>query len=138
MSLFRRAKTLTQATVRPASPEPIAPGTPLTPVTVAAVSAAPTGRLTKFTVAGHDVAVARIGDAYFAVSDICSHFKCSLSEGTLEGTTVTCICHGSQFDVTTGGVLRGPAKRPIRTYAVRADGNDLIVDLPAGGVGLPG
>ena len=135
MSLLRRAKTMTKATLRPASPEPVAPGTSLTPFTVAAVSAAPTGRLTKVSVPGHDVAVARIGDAYYAISDICSHFKCSLSEGALEGTTVTCICHGSQFDVTTGEVLRGPAKRPIQTYPIRAEGDGLVVEVPAG---LPG
>ena len=135
MSLFRRAKTMTQATVRPASPEPVAPGTLLTPVTIAAVRAVPTGRLTKITVPGHEIAVARIGDTYYAISDICSHFKCSLSEGVLEGTTLTCICHGSQFDVTTGEVLRGPAKRPIQTDPIRAEGDGPVVELPAG---LPG
>jgi nitrite reductase/ring-hydroxylating ferredoxin subunit len=28
-------------------------------------------------------------------------------------------CDGSQFDVTSGGILRGPAKSALKTYEVR-------------------
>lgn len=37
----------------------------------------------------------------------------------MEGTTISCQCHGSQFDVTTGKVLQGPAISALRTYPVR-------------------
>ena len=30
-----------------------------------------------------------------------------------------CQCHGSQFDITNGAVLRGPATNPLATYEVR-------------------
>jgi nitrite reductase/ring-hydroxylating ferredoxin subunit len=46
----------------------------------------------------------------------------------LDGTTVTCGCHRSQFDVTSGAVLRGPARRPVRSRVVRVEGDDLLVD----------
>jgi nitrite reductase/ring-hydroxylating ferredoxin subunit len=39
---------------------------------------------------------------------------CSLANGTLDGT-VTCACHGSQFDIASGAVLRGPTQRPVRS-----------------------
>jgi hypothetical protein len=42
----------------------------------------------------------------------------SLSEGKLEGSTVTCPNHAAQFNVCTGEVLRGPAKDPLKTYRV--------------------
>jgi nitrite reductase/ring-hydroxylating ferredoxin subunit len=45
-----------------------------------------------------------------------------LSEGDVEGTTVTCFLHGSRFDVRTGQVLAGPAKEPLRVYRVVVDG----------------
>lgn len=44
-----------------------------------------------------------------ALHDRCSHRGCSLSEGELDGNVITCSCHGSQFDVTDGSVIRGPA-----------------------------
>jgi nitrite reductase/ring-hydroxylating ferredoxin subunit len=31
---------------------------------------------------------------------------------------VTCACHGSQFDVITGEVLRGPADEGVQTWPV--------------------
>jgi nitrite reductase/ring-hydroxylating ferredoxin subunit len=50
----------------------------------------------------------------YAYEDACTHMGCSLAEGEFEGVVVTCPCHGSQFDVTTGAVLRGPANRPVQ------------------------
>ncbi len=44
---------------------------------------------------------------------------CLLSKGTLAGDVVTCYCHQSQFDVTTGRLLRGPANYPEPRLAVR-------------------
>lgn len=46
-----------------------------------------------------------------ALIDRCSHRGCSLSEGTFDGTAITCPCHGSQFGVD-GRLLRGPATNP--------------------------
>jgi nitrite reductase/ring-hydroxylating ferredoxin subunit len=47
-----------------------------------------------------------------------------LSGGLLTGTTIMCQCHGSEFDVTTGAVISGPAPRPLNVYEVQvADGS---------------
>ena len=49
---------------------------------------------------------------------------CPLSGGLLTGTMIMCQCHGSEFDVTTGAVVSGPAARPLNVYEVRvADGS---------------
>jgi len=48
--------------------------------------------------------------------------------GKLDGMTVTCPCHGSQFDVTSGVVLRGPAKRPVRSRLVKVEGENLLAE----------
>lgn len=53
-----------------------------------------------------------------------------MSEGTFDGSTVTCPLHGSQFNVRTGAVLRGPAKDPLKTYRVTVDGEVGRVDVP--------
>jgi len=38
------------------------------------------------------------------------------ASGELEGTTVTCPCHGAEFDVRTGGVLGPPAATGVKSY----------------------
>ncbi len=64
----------------------------------------------------------------YAYDDTCTHRGCSLARGKLDGTTVTCACHGSQFDVTSGAVLRGPAQEPVRSRATQFEGDDLLVE----------
>ena len=58
------------------------------------------------------------GDLY-AISDVCTHRECPLSEGSLEGAVLECGCHGSQFNVGTGAVEQGPARNPVPTYALK-------------------
>ena len=87
-----------------------------------------TGRLKAFDVLGLKVAVANADGHLYAFEDTCTHTGCSLARGTLAGTTVTCGCHGSQFDVTSGAVVRGPASRPVRSWAVQLAGADLLID----------
>lgn len=59
----------------------------------------------------------------YAICDTCTHLGCSLSEGTVNGDVVTCPCHDSQFRVTDGFAIRGPASFPEARFDVRvADG----------------
>ena len=39
--------------------------------------------------------------------------------------TVQCLWHGSQFDVSTGKVKAGPAKKEITVYRVEEAGGDV-------------
>ncbi len=85
------------------------------------------GGMRAFSVGGTRVAVANIAGRFYGFDDTCTHRGCSLADGSLAGTTVTCACHGSEFDVTSGAVLEGPAEDPVGTWAVRAEGDDLII-----------
>jgi len=86
------------------------------------------GTMHVFDVGGTKVNVTSAGGRLLAFDDTCTHRGCSLAKGKLDGTTVTCPCHGSQFDVTTGAVLRGPAQRPVRSRSVQVEGEDLFVE----------
>jgi len=86
------------------------------------------GEMRVFDIDGTKVSVAATGGSLFAFDDACTHRGCSLGEGELEGSTVTCPCHGSQFNVTTGAVIRGPARQPVRSRSVQGDGPDLLVE----------
>ncbi len=72
----------------------------------------------------------RLNDDWFAVEDRCSHADCSFSsDGEIDGGTVICNCHGSEFDVRTGEVLVTPAIDTIRTFRVRESHGKLEVEL---------
>jgi len=86
------------------------------------------GQMRVFDVAGAKVAVASAGSRLYAFDDTCTHEGCSLATGKLKETTVTCPCHGSQFDVTSGAVLRGPATEPVRSRRVEIQGESLAVE----------
>jgi nitrite reductase/ring-hydroxylating ferredoxin subunit len=86
------------------------------------------GEMRVFDVAGTEVNIASVGGQLHAFDDTCTHKACSLAKGKLDGTTVTCPCHGSQFDVTTGKVLRGPAQQAVRSRLVQMEGEGLLVE----------
>ena len=64
------------------------------------------------------VAVFNVAGRVCATQAKCTHRAGPLNEGALDGSTVTCPWHGSQFDVCTGAVRRGPATEPLETYPV--------------------
>jgi nitrite reductase/ring-hydroxylating ferredoxin subunit len=77
-----------------------------------------------------DVAVFNVEGGFCATQARCTHRQGPLSEGAVNGSTVTCPLHGAQFNVWTGAVLCGPAKDPLKTYAVTIDGDVGCVDVP--------
>ena len=62
------------------------------------IGTVPTGGMVFVDVEGRRLAVANVDGALFAFDDACTHRHCSLAKGRLSGKTVTCECHGSQFD----------------------------------------
>ena len=71
---------------------------------------------------GQDIALVRCQEGVFAIGNRCSHADVDLSEGEVEGCTLECWLHGSQFDLKTGMPLTPPAVQPVPTYAVVIDG----------------
>lgn len=90
------------------------------------------GEVRRFDVAGHRVALVRIGDEFHAVDDECSHEDYSLSEGEVwaEECQIECPRHGSTFDLMTGEPCSLPATQPIAVYEVRVDDDTVSVVLP--------
>jgi len=76
-----------------------------------------------------NILLARVGKAYFAIGNICTHDKCWLSGGKLEGENVRCRCHGSVFNVKTGAVVHGPAERPEPVFSVTEAEGEFFLDL---------
>jgi 3-phenylpropionate/trans-cinnamate dioxygenase ferredoxin component len=77
------------------------------------------------------IALVRTGDEVFALRDVCSHEEVPLSEGDVYGHTVECWLHGSCFDLRTGASTGPPATKPVATYPVKIDGDDVYIAVPA-------
>jgi 3-phenylpropionate/trans-cinnamate dioxygenase ferredoxin subunit len=98
--------------------------------TVGRVDEVTDGDAAAFDVEGAEVAVARIDGKLFAFADICTHMGCTLVPGgDIEGTEITCQCHGSTFSIETGAVVEGPATRPIEVYDAREVDGEIQIEV---------
>ena len=70
-----------------------------------------------------DAIAFNVNGNFCATQATCTHRGAQLNPARLEGSTVTCPLHGSQFNVCTGAVLRGPAMDPLATYSVEVEGD---------------
>ena len=100
------------------------------------------GAMRAVSAAGRAILLARVGDKYYAVDNLCPHMKGNLSQGRLEGTVVTCPLHGSQFDISNGRVVRwlkggpmskiGGAFKPskdLTVYNVKVEDGRVLVEF---------
>ena len=90
------------------------------------------GSARRFDVAGHRIALVRVGDDFYAIGDRCSHANFSLSEGDVYGDDLEIECwkHGSTFSLVTGEPQSLPATKPVPVYDVTVEGDDVMVVLP--------
>lgn len=86
------------------------------------------GKPHRFTVGDRALCLAAVDGEVFAINDVCTHAEVSLSEGTLDGTTIECFLHGATFDLRTGAATL-PAIEPVATFPVSIEGNDVLVTL---------
>jgi 3-phenylpropionate/trans-cinnamate dioxygenase ferredoxin subunit len=84
------------------------------------------------------ISVARVGDSLYAFDDLCTctDQSCPLSGGLLTGTTIMCQCHGSQFDITTGAVINGPATESLNVYEVQEVEGSIRIRFQRSGLGV--
>jgi 3-phenylpropionate/trans-cinnamate dioxygenase ferredoxin component len=72
-----------------------------------------------------------VGDAYYAIEDVCTHDGQPLTEGPLsENCEITCPRHGARFDLKTGKPLCMPATEPVQTFAVEVRADGIYVEIP--------
>jgi 3-phenylpropionate/trans-cinnamate dioxygenase ferredoxin component len=74
------------------------------------------------------VAVARSGEEYFAIEDVCTHDGAELTGGEIEGAEIICPRHGARFCLRTGEALTPPAYEPVRVFAIRIDDGRLWIN----------
>ncbi len=78
-----------------------------------------------------DIAVYHLpGGEFRATDNICSHEYALLTDGWMENGCIECPLHAAQFDIRTGKAMSAPADEDIAVYAVRVDGDDVLIELP--------
>lgn len=97
-----------------------------------AVADVPEGTAHQVVVDGHPIAVVRCSGEVYAIGDICSHQRISLSEGEVMCDTLQIECwkHGSAFSLVDGTPHALPATRPVPVFPVSVDGDDIYVEVP--------
>ncbi|MDA1096416.1 MAG: Rieske 2Fe-2S domain-containing protein [Chloroflexi bacterium] len=97
---------------------------------VAGVDDVPDGGLLRVNIGSWQALLAKVTGRIYAFQVECPHEGTDLDLGDLDGTTVTCMSHYSDFDVTSGAVLGPPAESPLVTYPVRVEGNSIFLAAP--------
>ena len=101
------------------------------------------GAMKEVVAEGHKVLLARMGNRYYAVSNRRTHRGARLSDGKLEGVVVTCPRHGSQFDLSDGGVVHWlrtaglisrvsrvlKVAKPLVTYGVKVEDDRILIQI---------
>lgn len=87
------------------------------------------GMARRFAVGDLEIAVARSGGKIFALHNLCTHLACHLASGKVEGKGLTCLCHGSIFDLETGVPINPPATRPVRIFPVKEEDGQIYVKV---------
>ncbi|MDZ8051128.1 MAG: ubiquinol-cytochrome c reductase iron-sulfur subunit [Aulosira sp. ZfuVER01] len=60
-----------------------------------------------------------------AVDPTCTHKGCTVAWKD-EAKKFACPCHGSEYGAD-GKVLKGPAKKPLKTYTAKIEGDSVVV-----------
>jgi Rieske Fe-S protein len=65
---------------------------------------------------------------FHAFSAVCTHVGCLCNK--VANGTIDCPCHGSEFKITNGAVVTGPAPAPLppRTISVTTDGKIMLLE----------
>ena len=95
---------------------------------VARTSDVPPGTTKRVEVDGEEILLCNVEGSGYAIEDVCTHDGGALDQGELEGERIMCPRHGAYFDVRTGAALTLPAIVPVRTYRVRVEGDEILVD----------
>lgn len=99
-------------------------------VRVATVTDVPPGAVHPVDADGRALVVVNLGGTLVALDGTCGHAGGPLGEGeVVDDCRLRCPWHGATYDLRTGAACAGPARKPLARYAVRVDGDAVLVTL---------
>jgi nitrite reductase/ring-hydroxylating ferredoxin subunit len=96
---------------------------------VSTVEEVAVGKMKEVRVGARTIVLANVDGEYLAFDGVCTHAQCPLAGGFLDGYTLTCYCHGAQFDIKKGDVLSPPATNRLGVYPVKIEGSNILVGV---------
>ncbi|EMB15762.1 Rieske (2Fe-2S) protein [Rhodopirellula europaea] len=75
------------------------------------------------------IALFNIDGTFYAIDDACPHQGAPLSEGLVKGCVTVCPWHGAEFDVTNGRLLGGPGGGNVRSYTVKIEDDNVLIEM---------
>ena len=75
------------------------------------------------------ILLAKINGKIYATDRICTHEEADLSTGILSEQGITCPLHLSVFNLETGIPQSPPAEKPLKTYNVKIEQNEIYVEV---------
>jgi nitrite reductase/ring-hydroxylating ferredoxin subunit len=101
-------------------------------VAVAQASDVRSGERVVAEIGEHEILILAVGDAIYAIGNICSHEEVWLDDGILhvDSCEIECPMHEGRFDLRTGAATHEPCERPVPSYPVRIEGDAVLVGLP--------
>ena len=109
--------------------EETAPGT-VVEVPVALLGDLAPGSARHVKIGKREIAVVRVGDEVFALSNVCRHAFGPLGEGFVDGYRVMCGWHGWHYDVRDGTTDHPNAD--VATFPARVRDGVVLVSVPLG------
>ena len=87
------------------------------------------GQLYKFNHGDKKILLANLNGKIFATDLICTHAEADLSTGMLSEEGIRCPLHLSVFNLESGEAQSPPAEKPLQTYNVKIDQNEIYVEV---------
>jgi len=75
------------------------------------------------------IALVKLADGIFAVSDVCTHEYALLSDGFCEHGKLECPLHQALFDIRTGKAETEPADVDLQVFPVKVEGGQVFVQV---------
>ncbi len=105
----------------------------------------PVGAVREIWVGGRSIAVFNVAGRLYGIRNVCPHQGAPLCRGTVGGTMLAsrpqewiygmedtilrCPWHGWEFDLRSGESLFDPERARVRTYPVRIDGTQVVIEV---------
>lgn len=96
------------------------------------------GSMKGFEVGEKKILMAHIDGKFYAVDAICTHRGGYLPDGKISGKVVICPLHGTQYDVTSGKVVKNVSRlmkyltgeaTDLNSYKVSVEGDSVFIEV---------
>ncbi len=96
---------------------------------VGKVEEIPDEEMRQYEIADTKILVVNQKGHFYALSARCGHAGAPLVKGNIKDYILTCPWQGSQFKITDGSIVKGPAEKPLPVYPIEVEEGYLFVKI---------